>query len=211
MMLPQYMNDDQQKHEDSSIENINTNEVQSGDDVEFEATNEDGTPSFGGSPQDKIKKLKDLLKESDRLKQEYLDGWQRLKADYVNLKKRSDEEKADIGRYVKESYVSDLIPVIESFDMAFSNKEAWEKVEPTWRIGMEYIHKQFMETLIGYGLSELNPVSEKFDPNVHTAIENISTDNKDLDHTIAEVIQKGYKVGDRLVKSPKVKVYVFNQ
>lgn len=181
------------------------------DDVEYESYNDDVASISKISPQDKIIKLKEKLTETEKAKQEYLDGWQRLKADYVNLKKRCDEEKLDLGKYAKESFVSDLIPVIESFDMAFSNKEAWEKVDPTWRIGVEYIHKQFMEILNSYGLSEVNPVGEMFDSNHFTAIENVITTDASLNHKVADVVQKGYKVGDRLIKSPKVKVFVFNQ
>lgn len=177
------------------------------DDVEFESYNDDLTPASPSSPQDKIKKLREKLADAEKTKQEYLDGWQRLKADYINLKKRTDEEKADLSRFAREVVVGDLIPVIESFDMAFANKEAWAKVEPTWRVGVEYIHKQFMETLQGYGLSEVNPLGETFDPRHFTAIESIVTTDASLDHKVAEVVQKGYKIGDRLIKSPKVKVY----
>lgn len=177
------------------------------DDVEFESYNDDAVQVGAASPQDKIKKLRERLIDVERAKQEYLDGWQRLKADYVNLKKRSEDEKSELGKFVRESVVSDLIPVIESFDMAFANKEAWEKVDPNWRMGVEYIHKQFMETLEGYGLSELNPLGETFDPQHFTAIGTVHTNDQNLDHKVAEVVQKGYKMGDRLIKSPKVKVY----
>jgi molecular chaperone GrpE len=64
-----------------------------------------------------------------------------------------------------------------------------------------------METLQNYGLSEVNPLGETFDPQLFTAIENIPTKDADLDHKVAEVVQKGYKIGDKLIKSPKVKVY----
>lgn len=177
------------------------------DDVEFEAYNDDDAAPGSMSPQDKIKKLREKLVDAQRAKQEYLDGWQRLKADYINLKKRSDEEKSALGNFVRESVVADLIPVIESFDMAFANKDAWEKVDPNWRMGVEYIYKQFMETLQGYGLSEVSPLGETFDPQHSTAIGSVHTDDPELDHKVAEVIQKGYKMGDRIIKSPKVKVY----
>ncbi len=112
-----------------------------------------------------------------------------------------------MGSYVRESVVADLIPVIESFDMAFANKEAWEKVDPNWRVGVEYIHKQFMETLTGYGLKEVAPLGEMFDPQQFTAIGNVHTEDTALDHKVAEVVQKGYRRGDRMIRSPKVKVY----
>lgn len=198
--------------EDLSVSAPVINEsIESLDDVEFESYSDDMAPMSKNSPQDKINKLKDKISELEKSKQDYLDGWQRSKADYVNLKKRCDDEKTELGKYAREGFISDLIPVIESFDMAFSNKETWEKVDPNWRIGVEYIHKQFMETLTSYGLAEVNPVGEQFDPQLHTAIENVTTGDNSLDQKVAEVVQKGYKVGDRLIKSPKVKVYVFGQ
>lgn len=189
----------------AGIEVLPPEEVE--DDVEFESYNDDASPVGILSPQDKIKKLREKLAEAQRARQEYLDGWQRLKADYVNLKKRADEEKSELGNFVRENVVSDLIPVIESFDMAFANKEAWEKVDPNWRVGVEYIHKQFMDTLESYGLKEVNPLGETFDPQHFTAIGNVHTDDQSLDHKVAEVIQKGYRMGERLIKSPKVRVY----
>jgi molecular chaperone GrpE len=62
--------------------------------------------------------------------------------------------------------------------------------------------------LQNYGLTEVNPLGETFDPQHFTAIGNVHTDDQNLDHKVAEVVQKGYKMGDHLIKSPKVKVYV---
>ncbi len=181
------------------------------EELTFETCDDSGEELSHGDPASKITALKKKIREIEKEKQAFLDGWQRQKADYVNLKKRSEEEQADLSRYVRETIISDLLPVLESFDMAFSNKEAWEKVDSNWRVGVEYIHKQFLETLGGYGLKDIVPQGSQFDPQIHTAVENVPTTDENLDHTICDVVQKGYQVGEKLIRSPKVRVYTYVQ
>ena len=91
--------------------------------------------------------------------------------------------------------------------MAFANKEAWEKVDPSWRSGVEYIHTQLVQTLSGHGLTEYDPSGERFDPAVHTAVETIPTTDQQLDHHVAKVLQVGYRLNGKLIRSPRVVVY----
>lgn len=177
------------------------------DDVEIESYNDDILTEGGMTEKDRIKILRDKLKQVTREKQEYLDGWQRLKADYVNFKKREEESKGEFIKFAREGLIGDLLPVLESFHMAFSNKEAWEKVEPSWRQGVEYIHAQLEQTLEGHGLSKVDPTGAKFDPASHTAIGGVPTDDPKLDHVIAEVVQYGYLLSGKMIRSPRVKVY----
>ena len=177
------------------------------DDVEFEMYNEDVPNGLALTPQERIKILREKLRDCTNEKQEYLDGWQRLKADFVNFKKRTEEEKTDFLKFSREGIIADLLPVLESFQMAFANKDAWEKVDPSWRKGVEYIHTQFTQVLTGYGLTEVNPIGQQFDPTEETSIGIVLTDDPSKYHTVAEVLQIGYKLGDRLIKSPKVKIY----
>ena len=86
-----------------------------------------------------IKKLREKLKKAESEKQEYLTGWQRDKAEFINARKRDQEDKQSFIKFANENLVSELIPVMESFDMAMGNKEAWETVDKNWRIGVEYI------------------------------------------------------------------------
>jgi molecular chaperone GrpE len=175
------------------------------DDVTFEESTEDGDT---GSPEDIISKLRAKLKKAVAEKQEYLDGWQRLRADFLNLKKRGEEELKEARVKGKISFGRDLVGVLESFDMAFQNKEAWEKVEKNWRTGVEYIHTQLVNALKEHGMKEFSPeIGSAFDPNAAIAIETEHTDDKAKDHMIASVIQKGYMLGDEVVKLPKVRVY----
>ena len=100
-----------------------------------------------------------------------------------------------------------LITILESFHMAFANKEAWEKVDSSWRVGVEYIHTQLLQVLAGHGLTEVDPIGEMFNPNEETSIGTIPTSDISLDHKIAEVAQLGYKLNGKLIRSPRVKIY----
>ncbi len=147
---------------------------------EEEITFEPETDSDQAAPQkdlaDKVKKLKAELEAVKKEKQEYLDGWQRLKADTINAKKRDDEDKKQFMRYANIGLVEELLQVIQSFDMAMGNKEAWEKVEPNWRAGVEYINKQLRDILDVHGLVEINPLGLVFNPAEHEAVEHVVVD-----------------------------------
>src|ERR1700744_4572343 len=114
------------------------------EDVEFVESDEEGAAL---SSAQKVKDLKEKIKVLEKEKQEYLDGWQRSRADYANLQKNTDEDRKRMRGMVEENFIEDLIPVVDSFAMAMSNKEAWEKVDPTWRTGVEYISQQLMTVL----------------------------------------------------------------
>ena len=96
--------------------------------------------------------------------------------------------------------------------MAFSNKEAWEKVDKNWRMGVEYIHQQLMKVLGENGVSEIAPkIGDGVDANMHDLIEVVHTDDKSKDHTIASVMQKGYKMKDRVVRPARAKVFEYKE
>ncbi len=93
--------------------------------------------------------------------------------------------------------------------MAFANREAWEKVDPNWRKGVEYIYSQMNSIFEEYGVKEIGKEGEAFDPNIHQSIDMVATDQKESDHHVAEVVQKGYKLGDRVIRPARVNVYEF--
>lgn len=156
-----------------------------------------------------IKNLRAKLKQAEIEKQEYLTGWQRTKADMVNARKRDEEEKKEFIKFANERLIEDLIPVLESFDMAMGNKEAWEKADRNWRIGVEYIYSQLTKALLDNGLTEINPLNEKFDHARHEAASYEPVTDAKLDHVIVGVIHKGYSLNGKLIKVPKVKVGEF--
>lgn len=154
-----------------------------------------------GSEQETIKKLREKLKTALLEKQEYLTGWQKDKAEFINARKRDEQDKKDFVRFANENLLAELFPVLDSFSMAMGNKEAWEKVDKNWRVGVEYIANQLKKILEEHGLKEIDPIGEKFDPLRDEAIE----DGKESD-IITTVLQKGYSLNGKIVKAPKVKV-----
>lgn len=179
-----------------------TNENIEQDDVVFEEEGE------GLQPVQKIKKLREELKKCQKEKEEYLAGWQRAKADFINVKREEEKSRTELMKFANKELVTEILSVADSFDMAFVNKEAWEKVDQNWRTGVEYIYGQLMSILEQNGVKQLNPIGEMFDPNVHTSIESIPAEKPEDDHKIVAVIQKGYMMHGSLVRSPKVKVAV---
>jgi molecular chaperone GrpE len=177
-------------------------------DQEIEPTTEEGEAISGAG---KIKKLQEQIRELQKEKQEYLDGWQRARADYANLQKTTDEDKKRFKAVFAEKFVEDLIPVVDSFSMAMANKEAWEKVDATWRMGVEYIYNQLMSALETHGLKLYGEVGDKFDPTSYEAINEEATGDKDKDHTVAKVVQKGFMLGDSVLRPARVSVYTLSK
>lgn len=174
--------------------------------VEFEF-NDDGEEDLKKT----LKKLRADLKAARKEKEEYLTGWQKERADFANYKKGEDERRAMVSESLRERILSRFLSVIDSFNMAFANKEAWEKVDPNWRKGVEYIYAQMNNVFEEYGVRGIGEEKEHFDPNIHESLEMVATDNKDLDHKVASVIQKGYKLGDRVLRPARVNVYEYHE
>jgi len=138
---------------------------------------------------------------TERERAEYLDGWQRAQAELVNLKKRHEEDRKMFTTLGKESLLQDLIPMLDNFDAAMANKEVWESVDANWRMGIEYIHNQFVQTLENNNVVVFGVVGDAFDTALHEPVE-----SEGEGEVITAVMQKGYKVGDRVVRPAKVKL-----
>ncbi len=159
----------------------------------------------------KLQKLKAELKAVKKEKEEYLTGWQKERADFANYKKDEDNRKSLFSESVRERILTRFLSVMDSFNMAFANKEAWDKVDKNWRNGVEYIHAQMDTIFEEYGVKEIGKEGEVFDPNIHQSIDMMPTDKKELDHKVALVIQKGYKLAERVLRPARVNVYEFKE
>ncbi len=186
------------------------NKKENEENVDEEIVFENDAEFIEKDPKQALDKLRKKLKETEAEKQEYLDGWQRAKADFINSRKRDADLQADIVKFANENLITDIIPVLDSFDMAMQNKEAWEKAPKEWRTGVEYIYNQLLSTLGQNGLKQFNPAGQDFDPKLHDAVDTITTEDSGEDGKILEVLQKGYSLNDKQIRSAKVKTGKFS-
>ncbi|OHA46515.1 MAG: nucleotide exchange factor GrpE [Candidatus Taylorbacteria bacterium RIFOXYD2_FULL_36_9] len=164
------------------------------------------------TPEGKIAKLKEKIKVLEAEKNEYMNGWQRERADFVNFKKRAEEERKDYIKFANESLLEEMLTVLESFDMAFMNKEQWNSVPENWRVGVEYIHSQLVKILDDNGLKEFIPkVGDKFDPKLFVAEEVTAVEKEAEDGLIKEIKKKGYMMNSKIIIAPKVTVGEFKK
>lgn len=174
------------------------------DDVEFEELDWVGDEK---KDKQKLKDLRDQLKKSQIESRDHLTALQRARADYVNLKRELDETREVTKKKTTEKVLADFLPVLDSFDMAMGNATAWEAVDKNWRIGVEFIYSQLKTALENNGISSIDQVGVEFDPNMHEPIETKETDNASLDHKIERIIQKGYQMGERVIRPARVVVW----
>lgn len=178
------------------------------EDLEFVEETEDGE-TF--PVKDVTKKLREELNICRKEKEEYLTGWQRAKADYINLQKDLEQTRVNTSILTKEKMVEKLLPAFDSFEMAFANKEHWEKLDKEWQHGIKSIHKQFISGLASFGIEEINELGVTFDPNIHQSISVVETEDEKKDHTVEKIFQVGYKISDRVIRPAKVIIYEYKK
>jgi molecular chaperone GrpE len=189
---------------DLNTDDVTTEAYEADMDVDFEDLDESGEETATSA---KLKKLRDELKQVKAERMEYLTAAQRANADYVNFKKGEDERLSRARAKGTESVIMELLPALDGFDMAMGNKAAWEAVDANWRMGVEYLYNQLVGALANSGVTAIDQIDVPFDPNLHEAIETIETDDASKDHTIAEIIQKGFQTKERVIRAARVKVF----
>lgn len=166
-----------------------------GDDLEFTDENEtieEELEDIEENSAQKIKKLTQKLHQSEKEKMEHLEDLQRAKAEFLNGKRRLEEERLRDKERAVDALIEKLLPMCDSFHMAQSDAAAWEAIDPTWRKGVESIQNQLQSILASYGVSEIHPQGEEFDPNRHEAMVNVPVERKEDHHKVVQVIQNGF-------------------
>ena len=186
-------------------EEVNIKNEEPFEDLEFVDSTDDGE----ALPTNIVKRIREELKACRKEKEEYLTGWQRAKADYINLQKELEQARINVSILTKEKMVEKLLPALDSFEMAFANKEHWEKIDKEWQNGITSIYQQFISGLEKSGIEKIYEIEVPFDPNIHQSISVVETNDKEKDHTIEKVLQVGYKIGERVVRPAKVIIFEY--
>ncbi len=190
--------------EDSDINNDNTTDS----DIEYTDDDDMVSEEEDQNPKSYIKKLKDEIKQLKKDKTDLLTNWQKDKAEFINARKRDEESKADIIRFANQVLINDLLPIIDGYEHAKA-QATWNTVDEAWRKGIETIIDKVYNALKNAGVEAYGALNDEFNPNIYEAIGQEHTDDKDKDHKIAQVLQKGYKMHDKVLRVALVKVYHF--
>lgn len=142
----------------------------------------------------------ELQKNFDTLNQQYL----RLAADFDNYRKRQEHEREELLKYGAENALKKMIEVLDNFERgqkALENVEDCQKVKESFNL----VHKQVTDVLTRLGLETIDTEGKEFDPNFHDAVMQTPT-NDYPEHTIINELQKGYKMGDKVLRPALVNV-----
>ena len=128
------------------------------------------------------------------------DQYQRMLAEYANYKRRTEQEKLQIGAFTKAEILTGLLTSVDNMEKAIAAPAGEE-----YKTGVDLVLRQFMEALYKLGLEPVGVEGEPFDPNVHNAVMREDADGVEAE-TVSAVFQKGYKLGDRVLRPAMVKV-----
>lgn len=145
--------------------------------------------------------LEQLLKESEIRSVEHHDAWMRAKAETENIRKRAQTDVANAHKYAVDSFSSELLTVMDSLEAALAVENA---TVDNYKNGMELTQKQLTTVFDKFNIKEINPQGEKFDPHQHQAMTMV--DSELAPNTVVQVMQKGYKLNERIIRPALVMV-----
>ena len=152
---------------------------------------------FGKKPSKEEEKIEALEKEKAELNDKFL----RICAEYDNFRRRSQKEKDALYGDIKANAVSQFLPVYDNLERALKQ----ETEDEAYKKGVEMIMTQFCTTLQKLGVEEIECLGEQFDPAMHNAVMHVDDEEKG-ENEIVEVFQKGFKLGDKVIRFAMVKV-----
>jgi len=152
--------------------------------------------------------LAELQSQIDSLSQErssLLDQLLRRQAEFENYRKRIERERSETYQRARAEVLLELLPVVDNLERALSSLETSQGDAEALHHGVELIHKQFRDALSKFGLEPVESLGRTFDPHVHEAVTIEPTDEHE-ENTILEEFQRGYRMGEKLLRPAKVKV-----
>lgn len=155
---------------------------------------------------DKLKLLKQKLSVCEEEKRGYLEELQRTRADFLNSKRRIEEQAQREKERAKDKILIELLTLVDSFDTAMADKEVWETVDVKWRNGIEAIQSKLQSILTAHHITPIESVGKQFNPEEHEAVSSTQVDDDTHIDTVITVLQKGFKRGDTIIRPARVVV-----
>jgi len=148
-----------------------------------------------------IESLKQALAEEKEKAEGYLANWQRTQADFINYKRRNEQEREEFNKFANTGLVLSLLPVLDDLERALASIPVKSARLP-WVDGIRLIERKFRASLETQGLTPIKALGEPFDPNLHEAVRQ----DKGKEGIVIEELKKGYKFHDRVIRPTMVVV-----
>lgn len=151
-----------------------------------------------------IQQLRAQLESAQAEAQENYQRFLRAQADFENFRRRTRQEKEELAKYAAAGIIESLLPVIDNFERAIAAGKTADADSPLLQ-GIEMVYKQLMDVLSSAGLEEIESLGKPFDPFLHEAVMKEPSEDHE-EGTVIEVLQKGYRLKDRVIRPAMVKV-----
>ena len=166
-----------------------------------EELNEDQAPEAEAAEAEDIEALKQALAEERKKAEANLVGWQRAQADFINYKRRSEQEKEDICKFANTELLCCILPILDDLERAFAAiPHHLDKTD--WVDGIRLIERKLRTSLEAQGISQIKALGEPFDPNLHQSVR----EDKGEEGIVIEEVERGYTLHDRVIRPSKVVV-----
>ena len=154
--------------------------------------------------EEQVEVLEKRLEEAEAKAEEYLDGWQRSRAEFANYKKRITRDNAEIHQAARGDVIRLYLDIADDLERALLERPG-EGEEDSWGNGIEIIFQKLRQRLEAEGVKPMNPLGENFDPNIHEALMKEESEEYESGQII-EVVQEGYWIGDKVLRPALVRV-----
>lgn len=151
-----------------------------------------------------LEKISAELKLAHEKMEEYMNGWKRAKADYLNLKRESEKKEQEMIQYANAGLILQILPIFDNFKLAWNHIPA-EYEKSDWITGLGHIKKQFADFLKELGIEEIKTVGEQFNPEMHEAVAKEKKEGYTAD-VVFEEVKSGYTLYGKVLEPAKVKV-----
>ena len=153
---------------------------------------------------DEMLKLEEELNTLTETNKDLVCKLQLSQAELINYRRRKDEEVEGLLRYANQGLITEILPIIDTFEKVLNKDNISDELK-NYLVGFKMIHKNLCDILKKYGVEEINRVGQVFDPNLEQAllVENDPTKEDDI---VLEVLLKGYKLKDRVIRPASVKI-----
>ena len=154
------------------------------------------------SEKEELERVKEELAKTKKQAEEYLNGWKRAKADYINFKKDTEKQQKSIVEFAHAALILELLPILDHLKEAFKHVPK-DQEDSNWIYGFKHIKKEFQDLLKSFDVEEIKTKGEKFNPEFHEAVGKEKKEGFDEDVIIREV-KPGYKMQDKVIVPAKV-------